>query len=144
MADYTGNRVVNGSFGRLWIDNEEVMEIKDINASVTSNTVEVVIGSCVDEKQVSTKCEGSFVVHKVKSRGSEILKSWAKGKDKRVKLTFQIADPDTENEQLERWTIKDVWFKSIQIAGFSKGAIVEEEFPFGFRLDNVDIEEEIK
>lgn len=144
MADINGARVVNGSFGRLWVDNKEIMEVTEITANITADREEVQFGLGKDSKMVSLSGEGSFSVKKVYSRAGEVLKDWVKGKDKRVKLTFQIADPDTENEQIERWTIKEIWFTSLQIAGFTKGAVVGEEFPFGFNPTNVDIEEEIK
>lgn len=140
----TGNRVIAGAYGKLWIDNKEVMEITEVNATINADREDVQFGLGKDSKIVSLTGEGSFTVDKVYSRAGEILKSWTKGNDKRVKLTFQLADPDTENEQIERWTISDVWFNSLQIASFSKGGKVGEEFSFGFNPELVDVEEEIK
>ncbi|MGL5100341.1 MAG: phage tail tube protein [Fusobacteriaceae bacterium] len=139
-----GTRVVNGSYGKLWIDNKEIMEVTEITASITADREDVQWGIGKDSKLVSLAGEGSFTVDKVYSRAGEILKSFIKGNDTRVTLTFQIADPDSTNEQIERWTITDVWFNTLQIAGFTKGAKVGEEFPFGFNPTLVDIEEEIK
>lgn len=139
-----GNQVLTGSFGAMWIDNQKVAEFKEVEAKITADREDVQMGLSKDSKIVSLTGTGSFTLEKVYTRANEILKEWVKGKDKRVRLVFKIEDPDSIGGQIERVSIDNVWFNSLDIAKFSMGAKVDESFEFGFTPDDVEYEDIIK
>lgn len=145
MAGFNGgNEVITGTHGKLWLDNVLLAEMKEVNLTVNAEEEEVFIGMDKDRKLTGLTGEGTYILQKVYSRARPILREWVKGKDKRMTLTFQIDDPDAVGGQIERITVGGVWIKSLNIIKWSKGAKVEEEFPFGFRPSLIDWQEEIK
>lgn len=140
----TGNETLNGSYGVLWINNVKIMEVKEVEAKVTADREDVIIGLNKDSKITSLTGTGTLTLHKVYSRASSVLKAWKKGNDKRVKLTFKIEDPDSYGQQIERVTLDNVWFNEIDLAKFSAGAKVEEVLTFGFTPTDADFEDIIK
>lgn len=139
-----GAQVIAGVHGKMWIDNKEVLEISTVTANIIADREDVLMGLGKDSKIVSLTGEGSFTVEKVYTRASEIFKEFVKGKDKRVTITFQVADPDSPNEQIERWTLNECWFNNLVLANLEKGAKVQEEYPFGFNPTLAESENEIK
>lgn len=139
-----GSQVIAGVHGKVWVDNQEVLEISTITANIIADREDVLMGLGKDSKIVSLTGEGSFTVEKVYSRASAIFKEFIKGKDKRVTITFQVADPDSPNEQIERWVLNECWFNNLVLANLEKGAKVQEEYPFGFDPTKASSEEEIK
>ncbi|MGL4998263.1 MAG: phage tail tube protein, partial [Cetobacterium sp.] len=104
-----GNEILTGSYGQMWIDNQKVAEFKEVEAKVTADREDVIIGISKDSKIVSLSGTGSFTLEKVYTRANDVLKDWVKGKDKRVKLTFKLEDPDSVGGQIERVTLDNVW-----------------------------------
>jgi hypothetical protein len=146
MADTTrlrGNQVLNGSFGTLWIDNVQIAEVKDIEAKVTADREDVLLGLSKDSKMVSLSGSGSLTLYKVYSRANDILTSLAKGTDKRVRLVYKIEDPDAVGGQIERVSIDNVWFNEIDVAKFARGSVVEDSYSFGFTPEDVEFEDKI-
>ncbi|MGL4569316.1 MAG: phage tail tube protein [Fusobacteriaceae bacterium] len=139
-----GNEVLTGSYGQMWIDNQKVAEFKEVEAKVAADREDVIIGISKDSKVVSLSGTGSFTLEKVYTRANAILKDWIKGKDKRVKLTFKLEDPDAVGGQIERVTLDNVWFNEIDLAKFSTGAKVGETFTFGFTPEDAEYEDIIK
>ena len=139
-----GKSIVSGAFGTMWLDNKKIMELVDVNVKVTAERVDVQLGLSVDSKIVSLKGEGSYKIKKVYTRAATVLENWKKGNDIRVKITTKIEDPDSLGKQIERVSIDNVWYNSIDLIKITKGEITEEEYPFGFTPDDAKFEEEIK
>lgn len=142
-----GNRVINGTFGTLWVDGEEVFEIESFEATVSFDREDVTMAGNmdVDSKVISQTGEGSFEVKKVYSRGldhfMDIIKS---GQDVRSQIVGKLKDPDTEGGQAERIAINNVWFNEFTLMNFEMGEVVANEFPFGFTPSSVDLIDEIR
>lgn len=139
-----GNVVVAGAFGTLWIDDQKVMEMKSVTATVEPNRTDVQLGLSVDSKITGLKGSGTCTLMKVYTRGKKLLESWNKGEDLRTRITTKIEDPNTPGKQIERVTIDNVWFNSIDLIKITKGEAIEEEMPFGFTPEDSKYEEYIK
>ncbi|MBM7631100.1 phage tail tube protein [Geomicrobium sediminis] len=143
-ATYRGRNVINGAHGKLWWDGELIMEVKSFEAKVVANREEVPIGLDVDSKIVSLAGEGTMTQKKVYSRGMrKFLDAWRNGQDLRSTLTGVLADPDAIRSQTERVSISNVWFNEMTIMQWEEQAKLEREFPFGFTVSDVDIQDTI-
>lgn len=141
-----GNRVLNGTFGTLWFDGEEVFEIEAFEAKTVFNREAVTMAGSLDEdsKIVGQKGEGVFKVKRVFSRGLRKFVEMSKsGKDARSELIGKLKDPDTVGGQTERVSIGNVWFNEFTLMKFEMGQKLESEFPFGYTPSSVEIIDEI-
>ena len=140
----TGNKVLSGNYGIVWLNNQKIIELKSIEVKVEAEREDVQLGLSVDSKIKALKGTGKIEVKKVYTRANEILKDWIKGKDTRARITTSLQDPDSANGGEERVSIDNVWFNSLDIAKFTRGEVLGEEFPFGFTPEDVEFENEIK
>lgn len=145
MSKLPGYRQINGSWGRLWWGGDQVFEVESFELKVTPNREEIKqAGSLdVDSKITSIKCEGSFKVKKVYSRGiNSLLKDWKNGRDPRTQLTATLDDPDAFGA--ERVVIDNVWFNEMTLMQFELGTKLEREFTFGCTISDIDFPETIR
>lgn len=136
-----GTKVISGTHGLIWINNEKVAEFKSFKAEITTERKDVQLGMSVDSKIVGLKGEGTLVINKVYTRGKKIFESWKKGKDYRARIVSSVQDPDSFGE--ERVSIDNVWFNKLSLANLAKGEVIEEEIPFGFTPSDADYENAI-
>ncbi len=141
-VQFRGNRRWNGSWGKVWWDNELLFEIAKFEAKVTADREDVLISISKDSKIVSLTGELSFTIKSVINRNiNKYLEAWKNGLDPRGSFSALIEYPDTVNEQKERITIDNVWFNDLMLMTFEKGKVVEKEFTAGFTPeDSVFIE----
>lgn len=141
-----GNRIINGTFGTVWLDGEEIFEVESFEAAVTFDREDVTMAGNLDadSKITGQSGEGSFTVKKVFSRGlAKFIQMTKDGKDVRSQLIGKLKDPDTVNGQAERVSIDNVWFNEFTLMQFELGSIIEREFPFGFTPSSVELIDEI-
>lgn len=141
-----GNRVINGTFGTLWLDGEEVFEIESFEAKVSFEREDITMAGNLDadSKITGQTGEGSFTVKKVFSRGlAKFIQMTKDGIDVRSELIGKLKDPDTINGQAERVSIGNVWFNEFTLMEFAMAEKLEREFPFGFTPSSIDLIDEI-
>lgn len=140
-----GRNVLNGKNAKLYWDGELVLEVETFESKVVANREEVpMIGNMdIDSKLISLTGEGNLTVKKVFSRGmKKLLDAWKKGRDPRSTLSGLLDDPDAIGGQKERVTISNVWFNELTLMQFEAGQL-KRNYPFGFTVSSVDIQEEI-
>ena len=84
-----GNRIINGTFGTVWLDGEEIFEVESFEAAITFNREDVTMAGNLDtdSKVTGQSGEGSFTVKKVFSRGlAKFIQMTKDGKDVRSQL----------------------------------------------------------
>lgn len=154
---FRGRRRISGNFGRVWIYNTEpdvgaadaqkgylIFEVQSFEAKITADREDVIIGFSKDSKIVSLTGEGTLTTKKVFTRGLDnLLDSFNKGHDVRLKFIGELDDPDTVNNQEERVVIDNVWINEIDLMRFEKGTVVEQTIPFGFTPQDVKYEKAI-
>lgn len=125
------NRVINGTHGTLWIDGQEVVEVKSFQAKVEFQKEEIkMVGQmATDTKYMGYSLKGSLSLHKINSRMIKLLSdNIKKGKEPRFVLIGKLADPD--NGKTERIAIKNVSFDDLTLMDWEVGAVGSSEHPF--------------
>lgn len=128
----TGNRVINGKFGKVWWDGELLAEIQGFEAKMTINREEVpFVGEMApDSKITGVAIEGTMKLKKVFSRGQKkLVEAYLKGEDPRSTIVASLDDPDAYGA--ERINLSNVWFNEVTLMAFENGTLGEEEIPFG-------------
>lgn len=96
MAMESATRVMNGTFGDIWEDGNQIAEVSAFQVKVTKNfdTLNLCRQMAEDRKLIGVKITGSMTLHKVYSRGSDDIKASLAGHDLRKSLVGKLADPD--------------------------------------------------
>ena len=130
MAFNTKN-AINGTWGTLWINDQEVGEVKSfqVKAEFQKEEVKMAGSMATDTKYMGYSVKGSLSLHKVNSRMIKFISNSVKaGKDQRFTLIGKLADPDAQG--VERITVKNVSFDDLTLMDWEVGAIGQSEHPF--------------
>lgn len=131
----SGNRVINGTWGEIWLDGDKVSELTGLEAKITLKKEDVNMCGVLakDSKVTGWEGKGTLKMHKVNSRMLVKLgESIKKGKDVRFTVLAKLADPDTVDAQAERIVLKDVSFDDLTLMNFEAKASGKVECPFTF------------
>ena len=143
MAKRQAKRVINGTYGAVWINGEKLFDLESIELKVTINWEEVSFPEdpATHRKYISWNGEGALVVKKIFSRGSSLLASAVKsGQMPDVTITTKLADPDAYGT--ERVSVSEVSFNEFLLTKIEQKALLTEEL--GFAFADFDIIEDIK
>ena len=126
-------RILNGTFGELWLDGDYVAECHKAQAKVEFTKEE--IKQCgtffIDNKVVGCKGTGSLTLYKVNSRMGKKLSDMIKDKkDARFTLISKVADPDAYGT--ERVAVTGVQFDDLTLFDWEAQKPLETEAPFTF------------
>ena len=124
-------KVINGTHGSLWINDQEVSEVKSFQVKAEFQKEEVKISGqmATDTKYMGYSIKGSLSLHKVNSRMIKFISDSIKaGKEPRFTLIGKLADPDADG--VERIAVKNVSFDDLTLMDWEVGAIGQSEHPF--------------
>lgn len=127
------NRVINGTFGEVWLDGDKVSECFGLEAKVEIDKEEISICGKLgtDTKMMGYKGTGSLKLHKVNSRMMIKLSDQVKaGVNPRLQILSVLKDPAAYGA--ERVLIKDACFDDLILANWEAKAKGEIECPFTF------------
>lgn len=133
MNKLTGNRVMSGTWGEVWLDGDYVSESYGLQAknSFTKEDVNICGQMATDSKITSTKGTGSLKLHKVNSRMVKVIgDKIKKGLDPRFTVISKLDDPDAYGA--ERVVLRNVSFDDLTLADWevAKNGTVEAPFTF--------------
>ncbi|MGD6845232.1 phage tail tube protein [Bacillus infantis] len=141
MPQVKSNRVMNGTFGSVWVNGEKWTDIESFEAKVTVNFEDVNMAEdlATHKKMTGWAGEGSMTVKKVYSRGAILMaQALKRGETPDVTLVGKLADPDAFGS--ERVAIKEVTFNEFMLLKFEQKALGTEELPFNFAdYDPIDL-----
>ena len=126
-------RVMNGTYATLWIDDEEMAEALGLEAKVTLEKTEVnQVGSLSKGYKITgTDGKGTIKLNKVSSffinKLSENLKN---GKTTTCVIRTKLADPDSTGE--EDLTLFGCTFDELTLADWEAKSLLQESIPFSF------------
>ncbi len=129
----TGNRVISGTWGEVWLNGEIVGECYGLQAkmAMTKEAVNLCGQMAEDSKVVSVKCTGSLKLHKVNSRLAIAIGGMTKaGRDPRFTVMTKLADPDSYGT--ERIVLNNVSFDDLTLADWETAKKGTVEAPFTF------------
>ena len=124
-------KVINGTHGSLWINDQEISEVKSFQVKAEFQKEEVKIAGqmATDTKYMGYSIKGSLSLHKVNSRMIKFISDSIKaGKEPRFTLIGKLADPDADG--VERIAVKNVSFDDLTLMDWEVGAIGQSEHPF--------------
>ncbi|MCI1593215.1 phage tail tube protein [Heyndrickxia oleronia] len=127
------NKVVNGTFGAVWVNNEKWLDVESFEAKVTINYDDVNMAEdlATHKKMTGWSGEGALNVKKVYSRGASLLaEAVKKGQLPDINIVGKLADPDAYGA--ERVAINEVTFNEFMLMKFEQKTLGTEELPFNF------------
>lgn len=144
MAKFdSAKRVMSGTWGEVWLDNEYVAEAYKFSAKISYN--KQAIARCGqmanDQKVTSYSGTGSIGMHKINSRMGRLMGDKIRdGQDVRFTIIAKLDDPDAYGA--ERIRIENVSFDDLTLADWESDVPGKIESPFTFTdyeyLDAVD------
>lgn len=129
---YEDYRVMNGTFGEVWVDGELWYEVVKAQAKLTYNKEEIRV--CGDmytgSKITGVKGTGSVTLHKVYTRNAQRTDAITQGRDIRATMVLHLDDPDAVGA--ERVALYNVSFDEETIMDFESGKTTQITTPFTF------------
>ena len=126
-----GNSVILGTFGKLYINNVRVAEIKsfELKASLQYEDILVNGNLITQSKYKGATLTGTMVVHKVNSYNIKLVKDAIKtGIMPSIKFMGELADPNIDGD--EAIEVTDVMFDEATLLSFANGEVREESTAF--------------
>ena len=125
-------RVMNGTWGEVWVDNEPWVELESAQAKYSYNKSDVAMCGemAQDSKITSVKGTGSISVQKVYTRNRSRSDQILEGRDVRATIVMKLADPDAFGA--ERVALYNVSFDDETIMDFAAGNTGKTTHPFTF------------
>lgn len=126
-----GNSVILGTFGKLYINNVRVAEIKsfELKASLQYEDILVNGNLITQSKYKGSTLTGTMVVHKVSSFNIKLVKDAIKtGIMPSIKFLGELADPNIDGD--EAIEVSDVMFDEATLLSFANGEVREESTAF--------------
>lgn len=120
---------LRGTYGRVWLDGEEIGILKNINLTAVPNYEDVIIGFTVDRQAVSVQYTGDLTFEAVNSISSELCTKYLKNTNMRFTIECNLADPVAGGKE-EGYTINGVTFDEFPLANWQKGSLIEKTFRF--------------
>ncbi|MBM7577668.1 phage tail tube protein [Jeotgalibacillus terrae] len=141
MNKIPSKRVINGTYGAVWVNGEKWLDVETFEGKVVINYEDVNMpgDGATHKKMTGWAGEGTMTVKKVYSRGSALLADFVKrGQIPDINIVGKIADPDAFGA--ERVAINEVTFNEFMLMKFEQKTLGTEEMPFNFAdYDPIDL-----
>ncbi|MCO1599825.1 phage tail tube protein [Desulfosporosinus nitroreducens] len=127
------SKVINGTFGSLWVDNELWPEVDKFEAKVALTYEEINIAGSLGthRKLVGHSGTGTMTVKKTSSRvGKKVVADIKAGRTPRMKLVGKLDDPDVVGA--ERVALYDVTIDGIELMKFEQKKLDSQDVAFAF------------
>lgn len=133
MSKIKANKVINGTFGSVWVNGEKWQDIESLELKVNLEYEDVSMSEDLGthKKFMGWTGEGSMAVKRVYSRGSALLaESTKNGIIPEITIVSKLADPDSFGT--ERVSVSDVTFNEFLLSKFEQKTLGTEELSFNF------------
>lgn len=133
MGRIEAQRVINGTFGEMWLDGAHVGECYglQLKVSLTKDEIQIPGQLMTDTKLKNAKGTGTLKSYKMFSRLAEIHSAAIKeGRDLRFTIISKLADPDAFGA--ERVCAKGVSFDDFILADWEAGVPGKVDSPLTF------------
>lgn len=125
------NSVILGTFGRLYLNNVRVAEVKSFELKANLQYEDILInGNLITQsKYKGATLTGTMVVHKVNSANIKLVKDAIKtGIMPSIRLMGELSDVNVDGD--EAIEITDVMFDEATLLSFANGEVREESTAF--------------
>lgn len=145
MKRFEAKRIINGTFGEVWVDGDYMAEATGLEAKVKLDKQEVNQAGTLEKgyKIVGTDGTGTLKMNKVTSyfikKLSENMKA---GKTTTATIISNLADPDSFGA--ERVQLNGCIFDELTLINWEAKKLAEESIPFTFSswevLDAIEVD----
>ncbi len=131
MAGFDKNKVMRGTFGKVWLDDERLASIKKFEAKVSIDYEDMEINGLLatQKRMLGYSIAGTMTLYKydsfVMKKYKEALRT---GVTPNLKLVAALDDPAALGA--ERISLSDVQLDEIMLMSFENKTLLEEEVPF--------------
>ena len=126
-----GNSLILGSYGKLYINNVRVAEVKSFELKANLQYEDILInGNLITQsKYKGATLTGTMVVHKVNSANIKLVKDAIKtGIMPSIRLMGELTDPNVDGD--EAIEVSEVMFDEATLLSFANGEVREESTAF--------------
>lgn len=130
MADVT-NKIIRGTFGRLYVNGQNLANVKSFEAKATINyeTVDINGDLCQQRRMTGYSLAGTMTLHKIDSFIARTIgDGLTTGVLPKIKIVGVVADPDSDGS--ERVEIYDVTLDEVTLLAFTNASVGAESVPF--------------
>lgn len=130
-AEFDHNKVLRGTFGKIWLDNERLADVKSFEAKLSADYEDMNVNGDFGTKKrfMGYSIAGTLVCHKTNSRWlKKLAEGFTTGDAPVCKIVATLEDPSVSGTQ--RVALYDVLFDELTLAQFENKTILEEEMPF--------------
>lgn len=127
------NQVINGTFGKLWINGMKFANVKSFEAKLTFDYEDIDIAEDTGKhrKYMGFQGEGTFTLHKVDSAVLKIVQESIKsGRMPDIMFVGALTDPAALGS--ERIQFDEITLDELTLLKFEQKTVGEEEVPFKF------------
>ena len=128
----SAKRVINGTYGEVWLDGEKIAECTACQLKVSKNkeTINLCGQFMSDTKATSGSGTGSLTLYHVDSGFAQKQSDLQTGVDRRFTLISKLADPD--NYGAERVAVYNVSMDDLTLADWQAATVGTVTAPFTF------------
>ena len=133
MPKFESNRVINGTWGEMWVNDMYLAEVEEGKAEIdlTYSDVSMVRTLTPGKKLTKIEPKGSVKLHHVRSNiAKEVSDSVQQGKSPTFKIIMKLEDPDAFGA--ERVALYGCKFDKAVLMDFAVGKNGEESYSFTF------------
>lgn len=126
-----GNKVLLGTYGKLYLNNVRVAEIKSFELKANMQYEDILVnGNLITQsKYKGATLTGTMAVHKINSANINLVKDGIKsGVMPSIKFLGELSDPNTDGD--EAVEVLDVMFDEATLLSFANGEVREESTAF--------------
>ncbi|MBD8500740.1 phage tail tube protein [Paenibacillus arenosi] len=130
---FSGEQVMSGTFGEVWLDGDYVAEALSLEAKIEIEKEDVPITGkfATDSKFMGYKGTGTMKMHKANSRMIKLISEKIKrGINPRFKIMSRLDDPSVNGVEIIE--IKDACFNDLSLVNWELKKKGELEAPFTF------------
>ena len=128
----SARRVINGTYGEVWVDGEKVAECTACQLKVSKNkeTINLCGQFMSDTKATSGSGTGSLTLYKVDSGFAQKMSDLQSGIDRRFTIISKLKDPDSWGA--ERVAAYNVSFDDLTLADWQAATVGTVTTPFTY------------
>ena len=140
----SAKRIINGTYGTVWIDGEVIAECTALQAKVAKSKQTVnLCGQFMDDtKATNGTGSGSLTLYKVDSGFAQKQSGIQDGVDRRFTIISKLKDPDSYGA--ERVAVYNVSFDDLTLADWQAATMGTVTAPFTFSryeyLDEIEVQ----
>lgn len=140
----SAKRVINGTYGEVWVDGEKIAECTACQAKVAKQkeTIRLCGQFMSDTKATGADGTGSLTLYHVDSGFLQRQRDLQSGVDPRCTVIAKLRDPDSYGA--ERVALYNVSFDDLTLADWAAAAVGSITAPFTFSryelLDEIEVQ----